>query len=128
MIPSDRKYTESHEWIQVEGDLATIGLTDYAQSAMGDIVYVELPQVGETIEAGGRLAVIESVKAASDVFAITGGEVVEANEALESAPEQINEAPWTTWIARIRVTDLNESALLDAAAYEAVVKAEEAKA
>lgn len=128
MIPSDRRYTQSHEWVMMDGDIATIGLTDFAQQQLGDIVYVELPPVGDSIGAGGRLAVIESVKAASDVFAAPGGEVVEVNEALEDAPEQINEAPWTTWIARIRVDDGNEDALLDQAAYEAVVKAEEEKA
>lgn len=128
MIPTDRKYTESHEWILIDGDTATIGLTDYAQRMLGDIVYVELPEEGETIEAGGRLAVVESVKAASDVFTAVGGEVTEANDALDGAPEQINEAPWDAWIARIRVTDMNESGLMDSAAYEALVKAEEAKA
>lgn len=126
MIPTDRKYTESHEWVQIDGDIATIGLTDYAQDMMGDIVYVEVPQVGETLESGARLAVVESVKAASDVFSAVGGEVVEANEDLDGAPEQINEAPWTTWIARIRVTD-NGAGLMDATAYEALVAAEEAK-
>lgn len=128
MIPSDRRYTTTHEWIQLDGDLATIGLTDYAQDQLGDIVYVELPQVGETLEGGSRLAVVESVKAASDIFSLPGGEVVEANESLENAPEAINEAPWTTWIARIRVTDLDDSALMDAAGYEAMLAEEEAKA
>lgn len=128
MIPNDRRYTKDHEWVMIDGDVATIGLTDFAQQQLGDIVYVEMPQVGETLEAGGRLAVVESVKAASDVFTAPGGEVIEANEALEGAPEQINEAPWTTWIARVRVSEANEGVLLDAAAYEAVVKAEEEKA
>lgn len=128
MIPNDRRFTQSHEWVLIDGDIATIGLTDFAQQQLGDIVYVELPQVGESIAAGGRLAVVESVKAASDVFTAPGGEVVEANEALEDAPEQINEAPWTTWIARIRIDALDENALMDAVAYEAVVKAEEANA
>lgn len=127
MNPEDRKYTQSHEWVQVDGDIATIGLTDYAQEKMGDIVYVELPQVGETLESGARLAVVESVKAASDVFSALGGEVVEANEALESAPEQINQAPWTSWIARIRISDADSSGLMDAQAYDAFVQAEEAK-
>lgn len=128
MIPNDRRYTQSHEWVMIEGDIATIGLTDFAQEQLGDIVYVELPQVGESIMAGGRLAVVESVKAASDVFTVPGGEVVEANEALESAPEQINEAPWTTWLARIRVDEMDEGALLESDAYRAVVEAEEEKA
>lgn len=128
MIPSDRRFTKTHEWIQIEGDVATVGLTDYAQGQMGDIVYVELPQVGETLAAGDRLAVVESVKAASDVFSAVAGEVTEANAALEDAPEQINEAPWTAWIARIRADGIDEGTLLDAQAYEAVVKAEEADA
>ena len=128
MIPNDRKYTASHEWILIDGDTATIGLTDFAQDQLGDIVYVELPEVGETLEAGGRLAVVESVKAASDIFSAPGGEVIEANDELDGAPEKINEAPWTTWIAKIRVDSLDEAALLDAAAYEALTKAEGAKA
>ncbi len=127
MIPKDRKYTKDHEWVLIEGDTATIGLTDYAQEALGDIVFVELPQVGDEIEAGGRLAVIESVKAASDAFAAVGGEVTEVNEALEDAPEKINEAPWETWIAKMRVTDANAGELIDADAYDALVKAEAAK-
>lgn len=128
MIPDDRRYSKSHEWLQLDGDIATIGLTDYAQDAMGDIVFVELPQVGDTLQAGDRLAVVESVKAASDVYATAGGEIVEANEALEDSPEKINEAPWTAWIAKLRVSALDDSQLLDAAAYEAFVKAEEEKA
>lgn len=127
MIPNDRRFTKSHEWVLIDGDVATIGLTDYAQTQLGDIVFVEIPQVGDAIDADGRLAVVESVKAASDVFSVLGGEVIEANEALEDAPEAINEAPWETWIARIRVSDMNDDALLDAAAYEALVAAEEAK-
>lgn len=128
MIPSDRRFTRDHEWVLIEGDIATIGLTDYAQKMLGDIVYVELPQPGDVIEAGGRLAVVESVKAASDVFSVPGGEVLEANEALEDAPEQVNADPWGAWIARIRVDDLSEENLLDQAAYEAIVAAEEKKA
>ncbi len=127
MFPTDRKYTKDHEWVKIEGDVAAIGLTDYAQDMLGDIFFVELPQVGDEIEAGGRLAVIESVKAASDVLSAPAGEVVEANEALEDAPEKINEAPWESWIAKIQVTALDQAVLLDAAAYEALVKAEEAK-
>ncbi|MDL2318840.1 glycine cleavage system protein GcvH [Eubacteriales bacterium OttesenSCG-928-A19] len=128
MVPNDRRYTNTHEWIMLDGGTATIGLTDYAQHELGDIVYVELPQVGERIAAGGRLAVVESVKAASDVFVAVGGEVSEANAALEDAPERINEEPWTAWIARLKVENVDESALLDAVAYEAIVAAEEAKA
>lgn len=127
MIPQDRRFTESHEWVRIEGDTATIGLTDYAQNALGDIVYVELPAVGESIGAGGRLAVVESVKAASDVFTAVGGEVLEINDSLEDAPEQINEAPWDSWIARLRTSGPGAETLLDADAYGAIVEAEEAK-
>lgn len=128
MIPNDRRFTKSHEWILVDGEVATIGLTDFAQQQLGDIVFVELPQVGDALQAGDRLAVVESVKAASDVYAGVGGEVLEANTELEDAPEKINEAPWTAWIAKVKVSDFNEDALLDAIAYEALVKAEEANA
>lgn len=127
MVPNDRRYTKSHEWVLIDGDTVTIGLSDYAQDQLGDIVSVELPQVGETVEPEGRLAVVESVKAASDVFAPVGGEVVEANDELDDAPEKINEAPWTSWIAKIKVANLDQDALLDAAAYEAFLQTEEAK-
>lgn len=126
MIPSDRKYTKDHEWVKIEGGIAAIGLTDYAQQQLGDIVFVELPQVGDAVEPGDKLAVVESVKAASDAFCAVGGEIIEANEALEDAPEKINEDPWGTWIAKVRVT--GEGELMDQAAYEALVKAEEEKA
>lgn len=128
MIPAQRMYTRDHEWVLFEGDEATIGITDYAQHALGDIVFVELPEVGGTVEAGGRLAVVESVKAASDVFTAPGGEVIDVNAALEDAPELLNEKPWDAWIAKLRVTDANKDALMDAEAYEAFVAAEEAKA
>lgn len=128
MMPNDRKFTKSHEWVRIDGDTATIGLTDYAQDQLGDIVFVELPEIGDMLAAGDRLAVIESVKAASDVFSLVGGEVTEINEDLADSPEKINETPWDSWIAKLRVTDVDEGALLDAAAYEAVVKAEEAHA
>ena len=128
MIPNDRRFTKDHEWVLVEDGVAAIGLTDYAQHALGDIVFVELPQVGDTLSAGDRLAVVESVKAASDVFCAASGEVVEANGELEDAPEKLNEAPWTAWIAKVRVDALDEGALLDAAAYAALVQAEEEKA
>lgn len=128
MIPSDRRYTKDHEWVLIDGDTATIGLTDYAQRMLGDIVFVELPQPGDTIAAGERLAVVESVKAASDVFCPPTGEVLEVNAALEDAPETVNEDPWGAWFAKLQVHSLNEGDLLDAKAYEAFVAAEEAKA
>lgn len=128
MIPTDRMYTKSHEWVLISGNTASIGITDYAQHMLGDIVFVELPQVGDSLASGDRLAVIESVKAASDVFTVPEGEVVEANAELEDAPEKLNEAPWEAWIAKIAFTDIHEAELLDATAYGALVAAEEAKA
>ncbi|HIT69016.1 MAG TPA: glycine cleavage system protein GcvH [Candidatus Aphodomonas merdavium] len=127
MIPQERKYTKDHEWVLIDGDTATVGITDYAQHSLGDIVFVELPAVGDTIEAGGRLAVVESVKAASDVFSAVAGEVVEVNEALEDAPEKLNEEPWDAFIAKLRIAPQGVEGLLDATAYAALVAEEEAK-
>jgi len=112
----------------MEGDTATIGLTDYAQRMLGDIVFVELPQPGDPIEAGGRVAVVESVQAAPAALCVPAGEDIGANAALEDAPETVNSDPWGAWIARVRVTVWNENELLDPAAYEALVKEEEEKA
>ena len=126
MIPQERKYTKDHEWVFIDGDTATVGITDYAQHSLGDIVFVELPAVGDTIEAGGRLAVVESVKAASDVFSAVAGEVVEVNEALEDAPEKLNEEPWDAFIAKLRIAPQGVEGLLDATAYAALVAEEEA--
>ena len=125
MVLPDRKYTKDHEWVKMEDGVAEIGLTDFAQEQLGDIVFVELPEVGERIEAGGRLAVVESVKAASEVFCAVGGEVIEANEALTDTPEKINESPFESWIARVRVDEGNEDLLMDAEAYEALILAED---
>ncbi len=127
MIPQERKYTKDHEWVLIDGDTATVGITDYAQHSLGDIVFVELPAVGDAIEAGGRLAVVESVKAASDVFSAVAGEVVEVNEALEDAPEKLNEEPWDAFIAKLRIAPQGVEGLLDATAYAALVAEEEAK-
>ena len=127
MVLSDRKYTKDHEWVKIEGGVAEIGLTDYAQEQLGDIVFVELPNAGDAIEVGGRLAVVESVKAASEVFCAVGGEVIEGNEELTDAPEKINGSPWETWIARVRVTEINEEKLMDAEAYEALILSEGSK-
>lgn len=117
------KYTEQHEWVKVEGDIATIGITDHAQHALGDLVFVELPQVGRTVKAHENFAVVESVKAASEVYAPVSGEVVEVNESLGSAPESINSAPYDAgWICKIRLSDTNEVAsLMDAAKYKELV-------
>jgi glycine cleavage system H protein len=119
--PEDLKYASSDEWIRIEGDHATIGISDYAQDALNDLVYVELPDVGEVIAAGQRFGIVESVKAASDVYMPVSGEVTEVNTALEDSPEVINGDPYGAgWIIKIKVTDAAALAnLMDAAAYQA---------
>jgi len=103
-IPADLKYTKEHEWVRIEGDTATFGISDHAQEALGDIVFVELPDIGRTIDAGEAYAVVESVKAVSDVYAPVGGEVIEVNETLEDEPELVNTDPYGAgWIAKIRI-------------------------
>ena len=102
MVPKDLRYTAEHEWVKVEGGVATIGVTDYAQQALGDITYVELPAVGAELRQGAEFAVVESAKAASDVFAPVGGTVTEVNSALEENPELINQDPYGEgWLCRI---------------------------
>jgi len=118
------KYTRDHEWVKVEGNIATVGITDFAVKELGDLVYVELPVIGDEVRAGERLAAVESVKAASDVFAPVSGEVVEANEALEDEAGLLNESPMDEgWIARVEMNDLKElDALMDRAEYDEFVK------
>src|ERR687883_1480030 len=113
------RYTKDHEWVRLEGDVATVGITDYAQSQLGDVVYVELPPTGKAVKQGDEAAVVESVKAASEVYAPVSGEVVEVNSALETAPQTVNESPTGEgWFMRIRVTDPAElDSLMDEAAY-----------
>ena len=121
MYPADLKYTKEHEWIRLEGDSGTIGITDFAQQQLGDIVYVELPAVGTTVSSGQAFGTIESVKAVSELFAPVSGEVVEVNDELRERPEQVNAKPHETWMVMIRITDLNEPHnLLDSAAYTAL--------
>ena len=122
-VPAQLKYTEQHEWLKLEGDVATVGITDYAQAALGDLVFVELPAVGRSVKAGEAFVVVESVKAASDVYAPISGEVVEVNAALGSAPETINGDPYNAgWICKIKVTAADEVAkLLEPANYEKLV-------
>ena len=104
-IPADLKYTKEHEWVRIEGDTATVGITDHAQEALGDIVFVELPEIGRTVAPGEAFAVVESVKAVSDVYAPVGGEIVEVNAELEGAPEKVNTDPYGAgWIAKIRMS------------------------
>jgi len=103
-IPADLKYTKEHEWVRIDGDTATFGISDHAQEALGDIVFVELPEVGRSIDAGEAYAVVESVKAVSDVYAPVAGEVIEVNEALEGEPELVNTDSYGAgWIAKIRI-------------------------
>lgn len=116
-----RYFTDEHEWIELEGELATVGITDYAQAQLGDIVFVELPAVGTMVAKGGEAAVVESVKAASDVYAPISGEVVETNAALEDDPALVNTSPEEAgWFFRMTVADTSElEGLMDAAAYKA---------
>lgn len=119
-FPEELKYTEDHEWVLVEDEVVTIGITDFAQDQLGDVVFVELPEVGENLEAGQAFGVVESVKAVSDVYAPVSGEVVEANTALPDEPEVINNSPYEDgWMLKIKLADTTElDALLDAAAYQ----------
>jgi len=126
-IPTNLKYVSSHEWVRDEGNgVYTVGITEHAQDLLGDMVFVELPEVGETVTKGDDVAVAESVKAASDIYAPLSGEVVEANDALNDAPELVNSAPFGDgWMFKIKISDESELAsLLDAAGYQAVIDAE----
>jgi len=124
--PKDLKYSKSHEWVRVDGDTATIGLGDYAQNELGDITYLELPDVGDSIVAGEPLGVVESVKAASDIYAPIGGEVLEQNQKAVDAPELVNQSPYDdAWLIKVRVGDPAElDALMDATAYDEFVESE----
>ena len=122
-VPEDLQYTNSHEWVRTEDDTATIGITDHAQDELGDVVFVELPDVGATFDAGESFGTVESVKAVSDLYAPVGGEVVEVNSSLEDAPEKINEDPYGEgWIVKLRTSD--EADLLSPEEYEKVVAEE----
>lgn len=114
------QYTDQHEWIKLDGDIATIGITDHAQSALGDLVFVELPEVGRTVKMNENFAVVESVKAASEVYAPLSGEVIEVNTALSNTPEVINSTPYDAgWICKIRISNKAEVAsLLSAETYK----------
>ena len=117
------RFTKDHEWVVLDGDVATVGITAHAAEQLGDVVFVEVPEVGKVVKAGDAFAVVESVKAASDVYAPVSGEVIEANEALSGAPETVNaEAESGGWFARLRVADPAEyEGLMDKAAYDAFV-------
>jgi glycine cleavage system H protein len=120
MYPDDLLYTETHQWARITGDVATIGITDYAQDQMGDLVYVELPEVGDEVNAGAPFGQVESVKAVSDVTSPVSGEVIEVNQALVDAPEIANREPYGDgWLIKVRMSDQSEVAsLLDSAAYQ----------
>lgn len=117
-VLDDRRYAESHEWVKLEGDVALVGISDYAQHALGNIVYVDMPEVGDEVTQGEDFGAVESVKAASDLISPVSGEVVEINEELENEPELINKDAFGTWIMKVKVSDPSElDNLLDAAAY-----------
>ena len=123
-VPASLKYASSHEWVRLEDDgTAVVGITDHAQSALGDLVFVETPEAGQQLEAGGACAVVESVKAASDVYSPIAGEVIAVNEGLADAPELVNQDPYGEgWIMRVRPADgADTSGLLDAGQYEATL-------
>jgi glycine cleavage system H protein len=123
MVPTDLRYTKDHEWVRVDGDIATIGITAYAAEQLGDIVFVELPSVGSSVEQFAAFGVVESVKAVSDLFAAVGGQVIETNENLTSQPELVNGDPYAGgWMTRIRMADPGQLAeLLEPAAYDALI-------
>lgn len=117
-VKNDVRYAESHEWVKIEGEIAVIGISDYAQHALGDIVYVDLPEVGDEVVAGEDFGAVESVKAASDLISPISGEVVEVNEALEDEPGLINQDAFANWIIKVKMSDAGEyDALMDAEAY-----------
>jgi len=117
-IPADLMYSKDHEWVRIDGDTATFGLTDHAQEALGDIVFVEIPEEGRVVAAGDAFAVVESVKAVSDAYAPIAGEIIEGNSELEATPEKVNEDPYGDgWIAKVKVTDGDTSHLMNGSAY-----------
>ena len=126
-VPAELRYTTDHEWIRIEGDRGTVGITDFAQDALGDVVFVELPTVGTKLEAGQTFGVVESNKTVSDLFAPVGGEVVEVNEELRSRPELVNQEPYGAgWMIRVATTSGAAASLLDANAYRAHVEQQQA--
>ena len=119
-IPSDLKYTKDHEWVKVNGDIATVGITDYAQSELGDVVYVELPEEGAEVSMNETFGSIEAVKAVADIFSPVSGEIIEINEAIQDDPEKVNQDAYGAgWMVKISLSNPDElSQLMDAAAYE----------
>lgn len=120
--PTDLKYTKEHEWVRLEGDTGVVGITDFAQQQLGDVVYVELPEVGATLTAGQVFGTIESVKAVSELFAPVSGEVLEVNTSLKDRPEHVNTKPHETWMVKVKLAVPGDAAaLMDAAGYEALL-------
>lgn len=122
-IPAELRFAESHEWAKKEGDLIVVGISDHAQEALGDVVFVELPEIGKVFAAGDAAGVVESVKAASDIYSPIAGEVVEVNDALGSEPEALNNTPYESWIFKIKpsAADSDLAKLLDAAGYKSAI-------
>lgn len=126
-LPTNLRYAKSHEWVLDHQDgTVSVGISDHAQEALGDVVFVELPEVGQTLTQGKEFGVIESVKAASDLYAPVSGEVIEINAALEDSPETVNDAPYEGgWLMKVRLTDQNLDGLLDADAYQATLSTDD---
>jgi len=121
MYPADLKYTKDHEWIRVDGDIGTVGITNFAQLQLGDVVYVDLPEVGKSLKAGDTFGTIESVKAVSELYAPVAGEVTAINTGLKDKPEQVNTTPHEAWMIKVRLSNPSEAAsLMDAAAYQSL--------
>ena len=124
--PANLRYTREHEWISVDGNVGTVGITDYAQNSLGDIVYVDAPKVGDSVSANATFGSVESVKAVSDLYSPVSGTVNAVNEILKTEPDKINSAPHETWIIKIELSDPSEiNSLLDAAAYEKFISEEQ---
>jgi glycine cleavage system H protein len=126
-IPADLKYTKSHEWVRIEDDIATVGITDHAQHLLGDMVFIELPEIGREVTVGEECAVVESVKSASDVYSPLNGEIIEVNEALGDTPEIVNQSAFDDgWLFKVKLADdSGADDMLDADAYAAVVAEDE---
>ncbi|HZP04008.1 MAG TPA: glycine cleavage system protein GcvH [Terracidiphilus sp.] len=123
--PTNYRYTREHEWISLNGNIGTVGITDYAQNSLGDIVYVDVPKVGDSVTAHATFGSVESVKAVSDLFSPVSGKVTEVNESLKTEPDKINATPHETWIIKVELSSPGEfNNLLDAAAYEAFIAEE----
>ncbi len=125
LYPTDYRYSREHEWISVDGSIGSIGITDYAQNSLGDIVFVDVPKVGDTVTASAIFGSVESVKAVSDLYSPVSGKVTAVNEELKTAPDKINQDPHGTWIIKVELSNKAElDALLDAAAYQAFIAEE----